>query len=110
MAQFIEKTPNGLETWVDDDHEPGLSVHYRQDFEPILNHATQLRNDPTVSDKGIKQDFWLYAVLPPVVIMDLKIRLGIDVFNRNHQKRMLEVINRDYPWLKATNKTHEVKH
>ena len=110
MAQFIEKTANGLETWINDEHEPGLDIHYRQDFEPILDHATRIRNDPTISDKGIKQDFWLYAVLPPVIIMDLKIRLGIDVFNRDHQKRLFEVINRDYPHLKATQKRHTIKH
>lgn len=106
MAAFVDKNPsNGLETWVDGDESNRLQVHYRQDVEPVLEYAKILRND-SLTDKGIKNDWWLYAVFPPVVILEFKHKYGIDIFNKNHMKRAFEILNRDYPHLKTTSKRH----
>lgn len=109
MAHFIEKTTHGMDMFINDDDDKELRVHYRQDFEPYLNWSKMLRNDG-LTDKGIKNEMWLYASIPPIVIMDLRYRFGIDVFNKDHQKKLLEVINKDYPYLKCTEKVHAVKH
>jgi hypothetical protein len=106
MPQFVEKDPGGVETWTDDDHEPGLKIHYRQDVEPVLNYARDLRNNEDYSKAGIKRDFWLYATIPPVVIMKLKIEHGLDVFDPNHVKAVHKIINQDYPYLKCTTGHH----
>lgn len=110
MPAFIDKDPlTGLELYVDDNEDDEIRHHFQQDVEPFLNHARALRNDGA-TDVGIKNDLWLYAVIPPVVVLKLKYEYGIDVFNRNDQKRLMEVINRDFPYCKATAKTHTVKH
>lgn len=108
MPAFLEYDPlTGVEQWVDMTDDNRLQVHYRQDVEPIKDYAARLRNDG-LTDRGIKNDLWLYAVIPPVVILELRNR-GIDVFNRNHQKRVFEEINQNYPHLKTTEKTHSIR-
>lgn len=110
MAAFVDKNPsNGLETWVDGDEANRLQVHYRQDVEPVLEYAKMLRND-SMTDGGIKRDWWLYAVIPPVIILELRHKYGLDIFKRDHYKRALDVINTDYPHLKTTAKTHRISH
>lgn len=108
MAKFVEIDNKNLETW-EDEYDGKLQVHYRQDVEPILERNKMMRND-SLTDHGIKHDFWLYASIPPVVILKLKYEYGLDVGNRNHIKRVVEVINRDFPFLKCTEKTHTISH
>jgi hypothetical protein len=108
LAKFVELDDRGVETW-EDSYEGKLQVHYRQDVEPVLDYCKALRNDG-MTDYGIKQDMWHYAHLPPVIILKLRFEYGIDVFNRNHFKRAFEIVNRDFPYLKTTEKHHELKH
>jgi hypothetical protein len=108
MAEFVDKNPAGVETWVAHEDDK-LSIHYRQDVEPVLDYARILRNDG-LTDSGIKRDFWLYAVIPPVVILELRHKYGLDIFKRDHYKRAIDVINSDYPYLKTTEKVHRISH
>jgi hypothetical protein len=108
LAKFVELDNKGMETW-EDEYEGRLQVHYRQDVEPILERNKILRNGG-LTDSGIKRDMWLYASIPPVVILKLRFEYGLDVFDRNDIKRVMEVINRDFPHVKCTNKTHTITH
>ena len=109
MPAFIEKDPSGVETWVDQSEDPTYkAIHYRQDVQPTLDYAKALRND-SLTDEGIKKDFWHFASIPPVVIMKLKFEYGVDAFNRNHQKRLFELLNGEFKYLKTTNLRHTVK-
>lgn len=106
MATFEEYNPvSGVEQWMDVADGDRLQVHYRQDVEPLLDVCRAERNDG-LTDYGIKQDLWLYARIPPTVIMKLKYERGIDIFKRDHLKKAFEVINSEYPWLKCTEKKH----
>lgn len=109
MPAFIEKAPSGLEHFVDQNEDEEERHHFQQDVQPVMDYAKALRNDG-LTDSGIKREFWHYAILPPVVILKLRYEYGIDVFKRDHQKRMMEIINRDFPNCKTTNKMHTVKH
>lgn len=110
MAKFVEYQPDrGVETWEDMTVDGRLQVHYRQDVEPLLEYTKALRNDG-LTDSGIKNDFWHYAQIPPVIIMKLRFEYGVDVFNNDHKKKVFEIINRDFPYLKTTEKNHWVKH
>jgi len=110
LASFAEYNPlTGVEQWVDataDDHR--LQVQYKQDVEPLLEVCKAERNDG-LTDYGIKQDLWLYARIPPTVILKLRFEHGVDIFKRDHLKRAFEIINRDYPYLKCTEKRHTLK-
>lgn len=108
MAKFVELDNKGVETW-EDEYEGKLQVHYRQDVEPILDYTANLRN-AGATDYGIKKDLWHYAQIPPVIILEMKFKWGIDVFNKNHLKRVFELINREYPRLKCTEKQHWLAH
>jgi hypothetical protein len=108
MSRFVDYDPTrGVETW-EDMYDGKLQIHYRQDVEPVLEYTKALRNSG-LADQGIKRDMWHYAQIPPVVIMEMRFKHGVDIFNRDHEKKVFELINREYPHLKTTNKNHWVK-
>lgn len=109
MAKFVDYDPDrGIETY-EDMNDGHLQVHYRQDVEPVLEYAKRLRNDG-LTDYGIKNDLWHYAQIPAVVIMEMRFKHGVDVFDKNATKKVFELINREYPHLKTTEKNHWVRH
>lgn len=109
MAKFIERNPvTGVETWADStigDHRQ--QFHYRQDVEPILDLAKYERDNGLADTKKAKQDdIRLYARIPETVILELRFKWGCDIFDRNHLKRAMYLINTEYPHCKTTNMTH----
>lgn len=109
MAKFVDINPeNGLATY-EDSYDGHIQLHYRQDVEPLLDLARRERNDG-LTDHGIKDDLWLYARIPPVVILEMRFKHGVDIFKRDHMKKAFELINREYPYLKCTEKRHTLAH
>ena len=109
MPAFIDKHPiSGVETYVDQNEDSAFRIHYQQDVEPTIDYAKALRND-SLTDSGIKRDMWHYASIPPVVIMKMRFEYGVDVFNRNHQKRLFELLNSEFKYLKTTDLQHTVR-
>lgn len=110
MSQFLEYDPlRGLEQHQDSTYgDNRLQIHYRQDVEPVLELNKVERNNG-LTDHGIKNDIWLYARIPPVVILKFKYEHGLDIFNKNHLKRVFELINTEYPYLKTTEKHHDLR-
>lgn len=108
MSKFVEMDDRGMATYAGLD-EGRLQLTYKQDVEPVLELNAYERNNG-LTDKGIKQDMWLYARIPAVVILKLKFEYGIDIFNKNDFKKAVDVINRDFPYLKCTDKHHALKH
>lgn len=108
MAKFIEKNESGVETWADStygDHRQ--QFHYRQDVEPVLELAKYEKINGLADTKRAKEnDVRLYARIPPVVIMELKNKYGVDIFKREHMKRAMYLINTEYPHLKCTEMNH----
>lgn len=108
MAKFVDLDDRGVATY-EDTYDGHLQVHYRQDVESVLEVAKTERING-LTDHGIKNDLWLYARIPPVVILEMRFKHGIDVFDKNHLKRAFELINREYPYLKCTEKRHTLAH
>jgi hypothetical protein len=110
MAKFLDYDPlRGVTEYEDRTYDGRLQINYSQDVEPILDLAKYERTHGLADKAGKKQDLHLYARIPPVTILELKHKYGLDVFKRDHMKRIMEVINRDYPLLKCTDKTHRLK-
>jgi hypothetical protein len=108
MSKFVDFDPlNGVAMY-EDMYDGKLQFHYRQDVEPLLEYTKALRNSGA-TDSGIKRDMWHYAQIPPVIIMEMKNKWGVDLFNRDHEKKVFELINREYPFLKTTTKHHSVR-
>lgn len=116
MSKFVDFDPlRGLETRISH-HAQGdggeLQLHYRQDVEPLLD-LTEVERSQGLADKQGKTHKWgeeifLYARIPPVIIMEMKNKWGVDIFKRDHLKRAFEIINLHYPKLKTTEKTHNL--
>jgi hypothetical protein len=108
LAKFVDIDERGVETW-EDSYDGKMQLHYRQDVAPLLDYTKRARNDG-LTDHGIKNDLWHYAQIPPVIILEMKFKHGVDVFKRGDLKKAFELINREYPYLKMTNKTHVLTH
>lgn len=78
---------------------------YEQDVTHFLDRMKAIRDNPEISAKGIKEEWWLYASIPPIVEMDLRNK-GLHLENKDHMKAILKEINTNYPYLKATEKWH----
>lgn len=86
------------------------TIETRQDVEPQLEVSKALRADDSYSRAGIKNDMWHYAHIPNGLITKWKVELGIDVFNKNHEKAVFKLLNDpDYCHLKTTYGHHSPK-
>jgi hypothetical protein len=107
MAKTFEYNPN-RGVWYeyeDDAQSGGLFIHTKQDCQPVIDHAKKLR-DSGVNDKvGL---FNHYAIIPAGVELELRDK-GLSIYDRNNTKRLLQEINTNYPHLKVSNLTHNVK-
>lgn len=86
-----------------DDLTDKITVRVEQDVTPFLEYAKMIRNEPDIGKSQRKASFWHYAEIPPVVQMELR-QKGIDIFNPDHTKKILQEINSNYPYLKLTDK------
>lgn len=78
-----------------------------QDVETILEDNKLLQNNDEYTKAGFKKEFWHYATLPNILIDKWLREEGLDVFNKNHEKRLFQKLNSpDFKYLKATHKTH----
>ena len=107
MSDFFEYDPTtGIRTdTVWDEMKQEMTLVRTADVEPVLNFTKEMANDSTVSQQGIKQGWWLYAKIPPIVLLQMRAK-GINVFDKNDEKRMFEELNTHYPHLKTTTGNH----
>lgn len=89
---------------VANDDDDLVTVHTMQDVQPILDSMAEARNT-NATDKGIKKDLWFYCTIPKTVQYEM-LKKGINIFNKDHTKKVLDEINANYPKLKTTTKTH----
>lgn len=73
-----------------------------QDVSGLLDKLKHKRNT-TGDDSLLGHEFMHFATIPEVVEIALRNK-GIDIYNKDHTKRMIAEINSNYPYLKATNK------
>ncbi len=104
MSSFFEYDPL-LKRRVDydyDEEKGDAHFHITEDVSHYLDHA----KDSSVNglrDHGIKESWFNYALIPPVVILKMRAK-GIDIFNKDHADRVYAEINSNYPLLKMTQK------
>lgn len=88
-----------------DEEKKAWIVHKEQDMQALLDRNKELANTGA-TDVGIKKGLWHYASIPLVVQYELLSKYGLNIHNKNHTDRIFQVINRDFPYLKTTSKTH----
>ena len=91
-----------------DEYSGDIHVTTEQNLTGFLERMRKMRMDSYDNwRKGIKEDWLHYASIPSVVIMELRNK-GIDVFNPEDEKKLLQEINRNYKFLKTVDhKNHE---
>ena len=103
MSDFFEIDPlTGIRSdfkWSENDQQ--YTINRYQDVEPIMDAAKAKANQVGLNRAAIKEGWWMYARLPPVVILQMRAK-GINVFKKEDQARMFAEINSNYPYLKAT--------
>ncbi len=101
---------NGISCFMSWEGEQVVLTH-EQDvkiIERVLDQNKMDQNDPWKTKQGMKRDWWLYARIPTWVEMQWKEKYGVSLDDKNHRKKILQLINDpEWRWLKATDKHHE---
>lgn len=107
MAILFDVDPvTGIKEYFDyDPVKDEFSIVTEQDVTFFLDRMQAIRNNPDISKQGIKEDWWLYCSIPPVVELELR-KKGLRLERREDHKAILKEINSNFPFLKATDKVH----
>ena len=79
-------------------------VKYEQDCQPYWDENARFRANPERWRQGVKESFAHAAFVPDVVIIDMKTRFGVNFYDKSQRKRVLELIETEYPKCKTTDK------
>ncbi len=98
----------GVTTYFDYDHATDTTLlGSEQDVSLLLDANKALQNDEEYTKQGIKQGWWQYASYPAIIIEKWLNEYGVNVFNKDHGKKVFELTNRpEYRYLKTTTKMH----
>ena len=109
MPQFLDYDPlSGIRTEMDYDETTGdVHLHRTADVSALLDYTKALAND-SKTDRGIKKGWWLYAKIPPIVMLKMRNK-GINVEDGRHIDRVVAELNTYYPHLKCTQKNEGKK-
>ena len=70
----------------------------------ILDHNKRLANDSSYKQRGIKEDYYHFATVPNVVLMEMMEKHHLD-WRRNEDLPMIEkLLSRDYKKLLTVDK------
>lgn len=104
MAELFEYDPiTGITSYTEEAGEGLITLHQEADIEAVRDHATRQRIDG-VRDKGIKEGWWHYAYVPPIVMNQMRLH-GIDP--AKDTKAVFQFVNRFYPDLRTSEKWHD---
>ena len=82
-------------------------LHQTQDTSHIIEANKMMQNDDDYTARGIKANWWHYARIPNILAFKWLKEEGIDIFNKNHKKRVWQKLNDpQYKYLKTTGKKH----
>ena len=107
---FNHNKETGLQEWHEyDEIEDKLTISHVQDVNKALDFTKNLANDSEYTRKGMKKDWVHYCHVPDVVILEIKHKHGLDLYNPDHMKAVFRIINSEYPALKTTTIRHNPK-
>jgi hypothetical protein len=100
----------GESVFFEDNGKEGFALTHTQSaqsVQSILEMNKHMANLPERTNRGIKQNWWHHSQIPNVIAMKWKNELGVDIFNRNHRKKMFQLLESpEYRYLKTTHKKH----
>jgi hypothetical protein len=100
----------GVTTYFDYDHAmQKVILTHSQDVTKALDLASELRADTDRTKKGIKEDFLHYAIIPPIIQLEMKQKHGVNFWNKHEDPQVYKLINDEYSRFKVTDIYHSVK-
>ena len=110
MGSWSEYDPNTGITEINEYDEINDVLHTTkvQDCTALVDHNRELKAT-RATDIGIKKGLWLYCSIPVGVQYELLWKHGVDITQRDHWPRLFDLINKEYPDLKTTDKTHSFR-
>lgn len=100
---------NGISTYMEYEAETDTIniIEEYDDLAPNLDWCKALANDTEYTKKGMKDGWWHYAHMPNSIINKWLIEEGINVFDRNDQKKVHQKLNSpEYMYLRTSQKRH----
>lgn len=79
-------------------------VIYSQDLQPFWDINAAYRANPDRWKQGAKEGLAHAAFVPDVVILDMRTRFGVNFYDKDQRKRVLQLIETEYPHCKVTDK------
>jgi len=75
-----------------------------QDVSGFLKRNKALANDSNYKRQGIKKDWYHFATVPNVVLMELKNKYGLDYEQKDDLPKIERILQRDYKYLLTVDK------
>jgi hypothetical protein len=110
--EFLNHDPlNGITEYLSYDQETDTTtIESVGDCSPIIELNKKLQNDPDVWKEGMKNDFALYASIPPIFQLKLLQDHNINVWKKEDGPRLSKILeDPEYRFLKTTTKRHIIK-
>jgi len=93
--RLLEYDPDSkTHTWHEYDHMTKETIITEsQDVEYYLKRNRAMFNDADFKQHGFKEEYVKIASLPNSIIMKWKRELGVDVYDRNDEKKVFKLLN-----------------
>lgn len=105
MPLLLDHDPiTGVSQFFDYDESTDIiNIRHEQDVSAILDNAKQLRSQAKTF--GQIEEWSHYCTIPAIVELELR-KKGLKLTDRNDMPAIIREIERNYPYLKTTNKVH----
>jgi len=111
MKRLLDYDPlTGVKEIFHEDSQTGeWAIETQQDVSAELEAAKDMRNDPDISNQGIKNGSWHYAHLSVLVMNKMINEDGVNPLDPNNAKKVGQLIDSKYPYCKLTTGHHQFK-
>ena len=111
MKRLLDHDPlTGVtEIYHDDEMTGDWAIETRQDITPQLEAARDMRNNPEESRNGIKNGFWHYCHIPNLIMNKMINEDGVNPLDPNNARKVGQLIDSKYEYLKLTAGNHKFK-
>jgi hypothetical protein len=110
MKRLLDYDPHtGVTEIFHADDTGDWAIETQQDVSAELDAAKYMRNDPYISRDGIRDGTWHYAHIP-ILVMNMMINEdGVNPLDPNNARKVGQLIDSKYPYLKLTTGKHVFK-
>ena len=82
----------GLSSWYEKDGD-NFNIGHTQDVSKHLDYAKRLRSDPDYKKGGIKNDYYHFAHVPSIALLEIKKKYGLDWTNKEDLPKFEKVLS-----------------